>query len=102
MSTQTDAMTEQDDPQDAVSVSGGSVLPEGLAERLVAQAKASGVSLTGPGGLLSGLTKQVLETALNAEMTEHLGHEHGGIPVSKGNIRNGYSAKTVRTEIGDV
>jgi transposase-like protein len=86
------------EPRDAAEA----VLPQGLAEQLVAQAKASGVSLTGPGGLLTGLTRQVLETALNTEMTEHLGHEHGGTPVAKGNVRNGYSAKTVRTEVGDV
>lgn len=49
-----------------------------LAERLLAQAKEQGVSLTGPGGLLSQLTKNVLETALDAELTEHLGHDHGG------------------------
>lgn len=48
-----------------------------LAERLLAQAKEQGVSLTGPGGLLSQLTKNVLETALEAELIEHLG-EHGG------------------------
>jgi putative transposase len=99
MSTQTDAMGKKAaGPEDAADA----VLPQALAEQLVAQAKASGVALTGPGGLLTGLTKQVLETALNAEMTEHLGHEHGAAPDSKGNVRNGYSAKTVRTEIGDV
>jgi transposase-like protein len=77
-------------------------VPEGLAEQLVAQAREQGIALTGPGGLLSGLTRQVLETALEAELTEHLGHEHGEVPGPGGNIRNGYSAKTVRTEIGDV
>jgi putative transposase len=106
MSTQTDAMTEQEGPREPGSSSEPIMLPENLAEALVAQARASGVALTGPGGLLSGLTKQVLETALNAEMTEHLGHEHGAAPEpsvgSKGNVRNGYSGKTVRTEIGDV
>jgi hypothetical protein len=45
-----------------------------LAEELVARAREQGVSLTGPGGLLKQLTKTVLETALNQEMTEHLGH----------------------------
>lgn len=54
------------------------------------------------GGLLSGLTKQVRETALNAEMTEHPGHEQGATSGPKGNVRKRYSAKTVRTEIGDV
>ena len=99
MSTQTKAMSKGVDPDGEAAAA---AVPDGLAEQLVAQAKASGVALTGPGGLLSGLTKQVLETALNAEMTEHLGHEHGATPVAKGNVRNGYSAKTVRTEIGDV
>ena len=103
MSTQTEAMSKKGtDPAGEAAAA----VPEGLAEQLVAQAKASGVALTGPGGLLSGLTKQVLETALNAEMTEHLGHEHGATPTpvegTKSNVRNGYSAKTVRTEIGDV
>lgn len=72
-----------------------------LAERLLTQAKEQGVSLTGPGGLLSQLTKNVLETALNAELTEHLGHDHGGTPISE-NMRNGTRTKTVLTEIGPV
>jgi putative transposase len=59
------------------------------------------VALTGPGGLLTGLTRQVLQTALEAEMTDHLGHHHGGTPAGE-NVRNGHSPKTVRTEIGPV
>ena len=43
-----------------------------LAEDMVARAREQGVSLTGPDGLLKQLTKTVLETALNQEMTEHL------------------------------
>jgi putative transposase len=46
-----------------------------LAEQLLAQAKEQGVELVGPNGLLSQLTKTVLETALDAEMTEHLGYD---------------------------
>ncbi|SJM70619.1 Mobile element protein [Gulosibacter sp. 10] len=72
-----------------------------LAERLLQQAKEQGVSLVGPGGLLSQLTKNVLETALDAELAEHLGHEPGGIPIGE-NIRNGTRTKTVLTEIGPV
>ncbi|WP_395858457.1 transposase [Arthrobacter echini] len=71
------------------------------AERLLAQAKAQGVSLVGPGGLLSQLTKSVLETALEAELTEHLGHDHGQTPIAA-NMRNGTRSKTVLTEIGPV
>lgn len=82
--------------------SGSAEIPDGVAEQLVAAAREQGVQLTGPGGLLTGLTKQVLETALEVELTEHLGHEPGGIPGPGGNVRNGYSPKTVRTEIGDV
>jgi transposase-like protein len=72
-----------------------------LAGRLLAQAKDQGVSLVGPGGLLNQLTKSVLETALDAELTEHLGHEHGGVPLTA-NMRNGTRTKTVLTEIGPV
>ena len=72
-----------------------------IAQRLLAQAKDQGVSLTGPGGLLGELTKNVLETALEAELTEHLGHEHGGTPIAE-NMRNGTRVKTVLTEIGPV
>jgi transposase-like protein len=60
------------------------------------------VALTGPGGLLTGLTRPVLQTPLETELTEHLGHEHGGTPGSGGNVRNGRSPKTVHTEIRPV
>jgi putative transposase len=51
---------------------------EKVAEELVARAREQGLSLTGPDGLLKQLTKAVLETALNQEMTEHLGHDKHG------------------------
>jgi len=66
---------------------------------LVRQARERGVSLTGPDGLLRQLTKTVLESALNEEMTEHLGYEKHDPPgAGTGNIRNGTRAKTVLTE----
>ncbi len=56
-----------------------------LAQQLVEAARADGVELVGPGGLLSGLTKTVLETALDAEMTEHLGYDrHDPLAVTAG------------------
>jgi putative transposase len=74
-----------------------------LAERLVAAARTQGVQLTGPGGLLTGLTKQVLETALEVEMAEHLGYERGDPSGhGSGNARNGTTPKTLRTDIGEV
>ena len=72
---------------------------EVAAQELVRQAREQGLSLTGPDGLLKQLTKTVLETALNQELTEHLGHDkHGPVTSPAGNIRNGTRAKTVLTE----
>lgn len=82
-------------------VTGEIIDQKDLAERLLTQVREQGVSLVGPGGLLNQLTKNVLETALEAELTEHLGHEHGQTPIAA-NMRNGTRAKTVLTEIGPV
>lgn len=74
-----------------------------LAQQLLAQAKEQGIDLVGPGGLLNRLTKNVLETALEAEMDEHLGYEkHDVSGRGSGNSRNGTRTKTVLTEIGPV
>jgi putative transposase len=59
--------------------------------------------ITGPGGLMSQLAGRVLETALGAELTEHLGYPPGQAPPGgAGNHRNGHTAKTVRTDLGPV
>ena len=92
----TEAMDAMIDP-----VTGEIIDQKQLAEQLLAQAKEQGVSLVGPGGLLNQLTKNVLETALEAELTEHLGHEHGETPIAE-NMRNSTRPKTVLTEIGPV
>ena len=68
------------------------------AEELVRQAREQGLWLTGPDGLLKQLTKTVLETALNQELTEHLGHEKHGQQAEPGNVRDGNRPKTVLTE----
>jgi putative transposase len=71
-----------------------------LAKELVEQARTEGVQLVGEGGLLTGLTKSVLETALDAEMSEHVGYDkHDPARRNGGNSRNGYRAKMVLTEI---
>jgi putative transposase len=70
-----------------------------VAAELVRQAKERGLSLTGPDGLLKQLTKTVIESALQEEMTEHLGYEkHDPAGAGTGNIRNGTRGKTVLTE----
>jgi transposase-like protein len=74
-----------------------------LAAELVERARTEGVELVGPGGLLTGLTKTVLETALEAEMSEHLGYDkHDPAGRNRGNSRNGTRSKTVLTDVGPV
>ena len=74
---------------------------EELVRQLAEQARAEGVSLTGPGGLLGRLTKVVLESALEGEMDAHLGYrKHDPAGDGSGNSRNGHRDKTVLTEAG--
>ena len=66
------------------------------ADQLVERAKATG-------GALTGLVRQVLQGALESEITNHLGYEpHALDGRGSANPRNGHYPKTVRTEIGDV
>ncbi|GAA4886051.1 hypothetical protein GCM10025788_28130 [Serinicoccus chungangensis] len=66
---------------------------------LVKAARARGEDLTGPDGLLKSITAIVLKTALEEELTEHLGHEkHQAPSADSGNIRNGTRPKTVLTD----
>ncbi len=81
----------------------GEIDAQQLAAQLVEKARAEGVDLVGPGGLLTGLTKTVLETAFEAEMSEHLGYDkHDPAGRTGGNSRNGTRSKTVFTEVGPV
>jgi putative transposase len=57
--------------------------------------------ITGPGGLLTQLAGRVIETALGAELAEHLGHPPGGMPQGP-NVRTGAGRKTVQTDLGSV
>lgn len=74
-----------------------------LAEELVERARSEGVELVGPDGLLTGLTKNVLEAGLEAEMSEHLGYDkHEPAGRNSGNSRNGTRSKRVLTDVGPV
>jgi transposase-like protein len=74
-----------------------------LARQLAERARAGGLSLTGPGGLLGRLTKVVLEGALEGEMDAHLGYaKHDPAGRDGQNSRNGHRAKTVLTDVGPV
>lgn len=59
--------------------------------------------ITGKNGLIQQLIKQVVETALNTEMTEHLGYEKSEKSTTRnGNYRNGKSSKKVLTNDGEI
>jgi putative transposase len=74
-----------------------------LVKQLAERARAEGLALTGPGGLLGKLTKVVLEGALEGEMDAHLGYaRHDPAGRDGGNSRNGHRSKTVLTEAGPV
>src|SRR6266508_264857 len=91
----------EDSAADRAGPAGG--LDVRIAQELIERARAEGVSLVGQGGLLQQVTRTVLQAALEAEMGDHLGYERGEAPPpGSGNHRNGSSAKTVRTEVGDV
>jgi putative transposase len=87
--------------------------PDGLVDRLAGLLPAEELQdalrglgpeqITGPGGLLTQLAGRVIETALGAELTEHLGYPPGQAPPGgAGNHRNGATAKTVQTDLGPV
>lgn len=74
-----------------------------LVAKLVDQARADGVELVGENGLLGRLTKLVLESALEGEITDHLGYDkHDPAGRGAGNSRNGTRSKTVLTDVGPV
>lgn len=64
----------------------------------------SAEDLLGDGGVFGQLKKALMERALSAELTHHLGYEKGAVPAgrAKGNSRNGHSAKTVLTDDGEI
>jgi putative transposase len=77
-------------------------LPDELIDELLAGARTP-EEVTGPDGLLQQLTRRLVERAMDAELTEHLGYERGAAPPGgAGNTRNGTSPKTVHTEHGSV
>jgi putative transposase len=59
--------------------------------------------ITGPGGLITQLAGRVVEAALGAELSEHLGYPPAQAPPGgAGNVRNGSTPKTLKTELGEV
>src|SRR4051794_1041532 len=76
---------------------------EQLIDRLVGRARDGGLQLTGEGGLLAQLTKRLVESALEGELTDHLGYgKHDADGRDGANSRNGRRSKSVLTEVGPV
>lgn len=79
------------------------VVDRGLVAELVGDAQRQGLPVDGEGGLLAELTRLVLESALEGEITDHLGYDkHERRSSSDGNARNGIRSKTVLTKAGPV
>jgi len=75
-------------------------LPKQLIDSLLADYKKP-EDLIGEHGLLKQITKALVERALQAEMTEHLGHgKNEAVDNAAGNTRNGTSPKTLQGEFG--
>src|SRR5262245_46111846 len=77
-------------------------LSDEVIDQLLAGARTE-EEIVGSGGVLAQLTKRLVERALQAELTEHLGYEpHREPPGGVGNTRNGLTGKTLATEHGPV
>lgn len=89
----------QQQPPEGVVDRLADLLPDGALDEAVKGLRPE--ELSGPGGLLSQLAGRVVQAALEAEMTEHLGHPPGGRPQGP-NVRNGAIPKTIQTDLGPV
>jgi transposase-like protein len=95
-------LTEHEAVESAAAVSAKAVDDQLIIE-LVSRAQAEGLQLTGEGGLLQQLTKRLLESALEGEITDHLRYDkHDPVGKDGGNSRNGKRSKTVLTDVGPV
>lgn len=95
--------TSENESSEVASPQSAKAVDDQLIEELVGRAQAEGLQLTGEGGLLQQLTKRLLESALEGEVTDHLGYDrHDPAGKNGGNSRNGTRSKTVLTEVGPV
>jgi len=103
MIKETPEMTTESTSEQPVAEPSVAVSDEQLIAMLVDRARSEGLQLTGQGGLLQQLTKRVLESALEGEITDHVGYDkHDAAGRGSGNSRNGTRAKTVLTDVGPV
>ncbi|MEE1746483.1 transposase, partial [Streptomyces sp. JV184] len=90
---------------EAVEPQPARVVDDRLIDELVSRVQAEGLQLTDEGGLLQQLTKRLPESALEGEITDHLGYDkHDPAGKNGGNSRNGTRTRTVLvlTDVGPV
>ena len=76
---------------------------QALLNELLKDFKGDAKDLLGQHGLVKQITKQLLESALEGEMTDHLGYDaHDPAGRKSGNSRNGRGRKTVQTTEGEL
>lgn len=74
-----------------------------LIDKLLAEHGHRPEDIAGKDGLLKQLTKALLERAMQAEMTDHLGYEkHDPVGYKSGNSRNGKSRKKLKGDFGEI
>lgn len=104
MSTQVEPVVEAAELEDLVTTveQPPLVVDKQLVARLVGDAQRQGLPVDGEDGLLAQLTKLVVESALEGELTAHLGYDKHVRTEDGGNYRNGTRSKTVLTKAGPV
>jgi putative transposase len=93
-----------DDTNDRAELSAFDALKaSGALDEVMAKIDTGQLQITGQGGFLQEMVKAVLERGLQTELTEHLGYDKGDLAGRLlPNARNGFSSKTVSSEVGDV
>ncbi len=102
--TLTEKLRVETDGLDSLGATGsGEVFSPDVLDGLMAKVRSEGLELQGEGGVITELTKRLLERALDEELTGHVGYERGD-PGGRGsgNSRNGTTPKRVLTEVGAV
>ncbi|MPZ53923.1 MAG: hypothetical protein GEU79_14520 [Acidimicrobiia bacterium] len=79
------------------------VIDDEMVDRLMGQVESEGLELLGPDGVLTELTSRIMNKAMEAERTHHLGYEKGDVSGwGSGNNRNGTYPKTVLADAGGI
>ena len=84
-----------------IGTDGLDVVDEQLIARLAGRAREGGLQLTGEGGLLAQLTKRLVESALEGEITDHLGYDRHDVAGRDGGTNDGTPTSGGRRSTGE-